>query len=536
MLFNSYAFILLFLPAALAGYFMLGARRKDVALDWLILTSLFFYAWWRPFNVLLIAPSIAINYALVTMLLRVGDDRPALSRTAFWAGILFNLGFLGYFKYRNFFLTLSNDVAGTTFSFDHLILPLGISFITFQKIALLVDVRAGRVARVNLRDYALFVLFFPQLIAGPIVHYRELMPQFAAAQIRPRAADCAVGLTLFFTGLFKKVMFADPIAALIAPAWQHPASGHPALLQAWAAALGYMLQLYFDFSGYSEMAMGAARLFGITLPFNFNSPLKATSIIDFWARWHVTLTRFLTGYIFSPLTLSLTRKRAARGLPIMGGRKTSLRAFLVLLAYPTLVTMLLAGVWHGAGYQFLVFGALHGLALVANHAWRLRKPRWWPSDSTSILACSWLLTFTFVVCVEVFFRAASVADGLGLLRGMAGVNGLTVPMALGAPLNHLVGPFGLHATAVWEGGEDFLKLWAWIAAGLFVVLAVPNSLEMLAAYEPALGFKIRPAGHTRLLRRLTWSPNTSWAIGLSAVTAGGLLSLGRLSDFLYWHF
>jgi D-alanyl-lipoteichoic acid acyltransferase DltB (MBOAT superfamily) len=533
MLFNSYPFILLFLPAVLAGFFLLGPARKGLALDWLILASLFFYAWWRPFNVLLIAPSIAINYALVTLLLRLGDNRPALSRLAFWGGITFNLAFLAYFKYRNFFMTLSNDLTGTSLTFAQLILPLGISFITFQKIALLVDVRAGRVSQVRLRDYALFVLFFPQLIAGPIVHYRELMPQFAKAPIVLRWPDCAVGLTLFFTGLFKKVIFADPIAALIAPTWQHAATGHPALLQAWAASLGYMLQLYFDFSGYSEMAMGAARLFGIILPYNFNSPMKAASIIDFWSRWHVTLTRFLTGYIFSPLTLGLTRKRAALGLPIMGGRRTTLRAFLVLLAYPTMVTMLLAGIWHGAGYQFLVFGALHGVALVANHAWRLRRPRWWAHEAISVIFCSWLLTFLFVVSAEVFFRAGSVADAFGILRGMSGANGLTLPMALAAPLNHVL---ALHATGVWEGGEDFLRIWGWIAAGLFVVLALPNSLEMLAAYDPALGFKIRPAGHTQLLQRLAWSPNAAWAMGLSAVTAGGLLSLDRLSDFLYWHF
>jgi alginate O-acetyltransferase complex protein AlgI len=189
MLFNSYPFILLFLPAVLAGFFLLGPRRKDVALDWLILASLFFYAWWRPFNVLLIAPSIAINYALVTLLLRLGDSRPGLARLAFWAGIVFNLGFLGYFKYRNFFMTLSNDIAGTSLTLEQLILPLGISFITFQKIALLVDVRAGRVSQVRLRDYALFVLFFPQLIAGPIVHYRELMPQFEKMRVQPGWED-----------------------------------------------------------------------------------------------------------------------------------------------------------------------------------------------------------------------------------------------------------------------------------------------------------------------------------------------------------
>ncbi len=540
MLFNSYQFILLFVPAVVGVYYALGPARRQAASFWLILASLFFYAWWRPFNVLLIAPSIGVNYGIVTLLLRLGDRRPALSRAAFWGGIAFNLAFLGYFKYSNFFLTVTNDIVGTSFVLGTIILPLGISFITFQKIALLVDVRAGRVMRVSLPDYALFVLFFPQLIAGPIVHFRELMPQFAASDGRARWDDFAVGLTLFFTGLFKKVIFADPVAALISPIWaQVAAGGHPALLQAWAAALGFMLQLYFDFSGYSDMAIGTARLFGVKLPFNFNSPLKATNIIDFWSRWHVTLTRFLTAYIFTPLTVALTRKRAERGLPVIAGRRTTFPAFFVVLAYPTMTTMVLAGVWHGAGYQFLVFGALHGVALVVNHAWRLRRPHWWPTTGAAALPAAfsgWVLTFLFVVVAEVFFRAASVGAGLGLLQGMTGANGVTLPMALFSHAGPLLARIGLPATGVWESGLEFVEVWSCILAGLFVVLALPNSLEMLAEHEPALGFKVRPAGHTRLLRALSWSPSPVWAVGLSTVTALGLLSLGRLSDFLYWHF
>ncbi|HME22381.1 MAG TPA: MBOAT family O-acyltransferase [Acetobacteraceae bacterium] len=539
MLFNSYEFILLFVPAVVAVYYALGPAHRQAALSWLIVASLFFYAWWRPFNVLLIAPSIGVNYAVVRLLLRVDDRRPKLSAAAFVAGIAFNLAFLGYFKYRNFFLTVSNDVLDTSFALDALILPLGISFITFQKIALLVDVRAGLVTKVRLRDYALFVLFFPPLIAGPIVHYRELMPQFAVLDGRWRSEDFAVGLTLFFTGLFKKVVFADPIAALINPTWAAVAvGGHPALLQAWAAALGYMLQLYFDFSGYSDMAIGAARLFGVKLPFNFNSPLKATNIIDFWSRWHITLTRFLTFYIFSPMTIALTRRRAAQRLPVVAGRTTTLTAFLVLLAWPTMVTMVLAGVWHGAGYQFLVFGALHGVALVVNHAWRLRRPRWWPSVGTSGLIAElgcWALTFLFVVVAEVFFRATSLGAAFALLQGMTGANGVTLPMALIPHAAPLLEWMGLHAPGVWESGSEFVQVWGWIAAGLIVVLGMPNILEILADHDPALGFKVRPAGRTRLLRAVTWSPAPSWA-GLSLVTVLGLLSLGRLSDFLYWHF
>jgi alginate O-acetyltransferase complex protein AlgI len=534
VLFNSYQFILLFVPVVVAGYFALGPARKSASLLWLIAASLFFYAWWRPFNVLLIAPSIAVNYAIVVLLLRLDDRRPAVSRIAFWFGIAFNLAFLGYFKYRNFGLTLANDIVDTSFSLENLILPLGISFITFQKIALLIDVRAGRVARVTLRDYTLFVLFFPQLIAGPIVHFRELMPQFSSLEIRPRSEDFAVGLSLFFSGLFKKVVFADPIAVLIAPTWADAASGgHPALLQAWAAALGYMLQLYFDFSGYSDMAIGAARMFGVKLPYNFDSPLKAGSIIEFWSRWHVTLTRFLTAYVFSPLTLALTRKRAERRLPIISGHKTTTRAFLVLLAYPTMVTMVLAGVWHGAGYQFLIFGALHGVALTINHAWRLRRPHWWPANAIGARLSGWALTFVFVVVAEVFFRAATAGTGARMVAGMAGGNGVTLPMALAQHAAPLLGRLGLSVTGVWQGGWDFVSIWAWIAAGLLVVLGLPNNLEILAAHEPALGFKIRPAAHTPILRALTWRPSPGWAVGLSAVTVLGLFSLGRLSDFLY---
>jgi hypothetical protein len=300
-----------------------------------------------------------------------------------------------------------------------------------------------------------------------------------------------------------------------------------------------MVQLYFDFSGYSDMAIGLARLFGIKLPPNFNSPLKAMNIIDFWSRWHMTLTRFLTAYVFSPLTLSLTRKRAARGQAIFGGTRTTPGAFAVLLAYPTFVTMMLAGVWHGAGYRFLVFGALHGAALVTNHAWRLLKPRWWPAQGMTAIPAhfgGWALTFTFVVCAEVFFRAPSVESALRLLAGMAGFHGASLPMAVLPHAQPLLSALGLRVTGAWDSGSDFVSVWSWIAAGLFIALALPNTLEMLASHEPALGFRVRPAGRTPLLRALSWSPNRAWATALSLVTVAGLLSLGKLSDFLYWHF
>src|SRR5277367_3246932 len=264
MLFNSYEFIFGFLPVVLIGFYGLGAHRREWALLWLTLASLFFYAWWRPINVLLIAPSILINLGLARLLERYRLTRPDLARVVLICGIVFNLCFLGYFKYTMFLRGAVNDVFGTDLVLTHIILPLGISFITFQKIAFLADVRAGLVTSFTLRDYALFVLFFPQLIAGPIVHYREMMPQFRAISTRFGSEDAAVGLTLFFMGLAKKLLLADPLAAIVSPLYTRSALGSGlGLIDAWIAALGFTLQIYFDFSGYSDMALGLARFFGI---------------------------------------------------------------------------------------------------------------------------------------------------------------------------------------------------------------------------------------------------------------------------------
>ncbi len=314
MLFNSHEFLFVFLPATLIGFYLLGRVSRQSAIIWLILTSLVFYGWWRPLNILIIAPSIVINYALASFLLRLSQrgDSPGLSRTVLLVGLLFNVVFLGFFKYADFVYGTINDVFGANLILLNVILPLGISFITFQKIAFLIDVQAGRVKAFTFREYCTFVLFFPQLIAGPIVHYREMMPQFAAATCRFDKENFAVGLTLLVFGLFKKVVLADNIAPLITPIYQHSAAGgQTPFLLAWLAAVGFTLQIYFDFSGYTDMALGLGRFFGIKLPPNFNSPLKASSIIDFWLRWHMTLTRFLTAYIYNPLVLSLTRRRAA---------------------------------------------------------------------------------------------------------------------------------------------------------------------------------------------------------------------------------
>ena len=541
MLFNSYTFVFGFLPVVLAGFYLLGARRREWALLWLTAASLLFYAWWRPINVLLIAPSILINYGLARALERTSEARPALGRMILFAGIVFNLCFLGYFKYLNFFAGgAMNDAFGSGFVLTQLILPLGISFITFQKIAFLVDVHGGRVSRFSLADYGLFVLFFPQLIAGPIVHYREMMPQFRAASCRFDAENVAVGLSLFFFGLAKKLVLADPLSQLVAPLYNNAAAGVPqSVMEAWLAAIGFTLQIYFDFSGYSDMALGLARFFGIKLPVNFNSPLKATSIIDFWLRWHVSLTRFLTAYIYNPLTLTLTRRRLAKGRPIFGGRNTSFGAFLSLLAMPTLLTMLVSGIWHGAGYTYVLWGLLHGTLLCVNHAWRLIRPRIWPDAglyNRRMAPFGFVLTFVSVVVAMVLFRAASPGAALLLWKGMVGVYGLTLPQAVFSRLGSMAGLLtSIGVRPAWTSGTLLLTATTRISLLLVIALVLPNTLQMLAAFEPAIG--VKPAKMpSRPVRILTWAPNGVWAVGLACVALAGVLSLGELSEFLYWQF
>ena len=522
MLFNSFEFIFGFLPATLVCFYAIGVVSREWALRWIIFISFVFYAWWRPLNVLLIAPSILINFATARLLQRLSEDdeRSGAARAVLLLGLAFNVAFLGYFKYSDFARGTVNDIFGTNLVLTHVILPLGISFITFQKIAFLIDVHAKRVKSFSLQDYCLFVLFFPQLIAGPIVHYREMMPQFHSASCRFNKKDLAVGLTLFSFGLFKKVVLADHIASFVTPIYGQAASaGGISVLMAWAAAVGFTLQIYFDFSGYSDMALGLGRFFGIRLPQNFNSPLQASSIIDFWQRWHMTLTRFLTAYIYNPLTLSSTRRRMSKGHPALAGQNTTVGAFIDLLMFPLLLTMLISGLWHGAGYGFIVWGFLHGAYLTINHAWRLIRPRLW-SDRTSyerfMRPTGWLLTFTCVAVSMVFFRSSTMASAIDILQGLIGLNGVALP----AP-----------DTAA---GQGLLRMLIWIVALTFIAVVCPNTLQILARYEPALGVKPQAAGDGR--RLLEWNPSPAWAIAVSIIAAVAVSYMQGYSEFLYWQF
>ena len=354
MLFNSYEFIFLFLPVTFLVFMRLGARHRRWAAGWLAVASLGFYAWWNPAFLPLLLASIACNYLVGLRL-----ARPVIAawsrKTVLALSITANLGLLAYFKYANFLLDNLNLVIGTDYRLD-LVLPLGISFFTFTQIAFLVDAYQGKAKEYHPVDYCLFVTFFPHLIAGPVLHHQEMMPQFARAETyRPNPENIAVGIAIFSIGLVKKVLIADAMAAHATPVFEAAEQGATlSFFTAWEGALAYTFQLYFDFSGYSDMAIGLARLFGITLPANFDSPYRAVNIIDFWRRWHMTLSRFLRDYLY---------------IRLGGNRKGPVRRYMNLF-----VTMLLGGLWHGAGWTYVVWGGLHGCYLIANHFCRRFGP------------------------------------------------------------------------------------------------------------------------------------------------------------------
>ena len=395
MLFNSYAFIFLFLPIALAGYFWLGRRSNLAPVMWLALASFAFYSVSNWQFTALLAGSIAFNY-LIGYLLIAMKLSPRRRFAVLTVGVAGDLLLLGIFKYAGFFAANINALFATHFVVN-ILLPVGISFYTFTQIAFLVDACRGNVARYALPHYALFVTYFPHLIAGPILHHKDMIPQFEREEAKqPQAHLILCGLIIFAIGLFKKTCLADGIQPLVAQAF---GPNTPTFDQAWIGVLAYTFQLYFDFSGYSDMAIGMSLMFGIFLPLNFNSPYKATSIIDFWRRWHMTLSQFLRDYLYIPL----------------GGnrRGPALRYFNLM------ITMLLGGLWHGAAWTFVVWGALHGGYLCVNHAWNRFRPEIAPRFQRVSDVAGLILTFLAVVIAWVFFRADNMPAALNVLSKMA---------------------------------------------------------------------------------------------------------------------
>jgi D-alanyl-lipoteichoic acid acyltransferase DltB (MBOAT superfamily) len=537
MLFNSTEFILVFMPITLLGFLFLRGVSRDLALGWLIMMSLGFYAWWRPLNVFIIVPSIVLDFAIARCLLNWNKDSVLgkYRKPLLITGIVVNLAVLGYFKYTTFFLTAMNQVAGTDFVITYVVLPLGISFITFQKIAFLIDVHGGRLERFSFRDYCLFILFFPQLIAGPIVHFREMIPQFQNLPPKLDRNLFAAGIALFTIGLFKKVVLADRMAEYLSPIYSMAGSGDGvSLIMAWLASLGFTMQIYFDFSGYSDMAAGLALCIGVRLPLNFDSPLKATSIIDFWNRWHITLTHFLTAYIYNPLTLAATRNRIRKGKSNLKPNSFSLSAFLVVLAAPTMFTMFVSGLWHGAGYLFILWGLLHGLYLVINHAWRRRTS---VSKATNenrermMKPIGFVITFVSVAVAMVIFRAPDVAAAADILRGMIGLNGLVVPENIYAAL----GGDAALPEFIKAGHIPRFPL-AFVCVLLVIALLAPNSMEITARYEPTLGVKPKENEQRWLYRLCDFKPTIAWGFVIGGLAIASIAQFGGPSEFLYWQF
>ncbi|KIZ45221.1 MULTISPECIES: MBOAT family O-acyltransferase [Rhodopseudomonas] len=536
MLFNSYEFLVWFLPIVLGGFILIGgAGQSRLAALWVTCASLLFYGWWNPSYVPLLIGSMTVNYWLGS---RLSANR---SKGLLLFGVALNLALLGYYKYTGFALGAIDQALGLDWTIPHIALPLAISFFTFQQIAFLSDAYDGEAEEHNFLDYCLFITFFPHLIAGPITHHREMLPQFRGeGKFRPRPEHLAVGLTLFALGLFKKVGIADPFGEIARPVFSAAAGGAALhLTESWGGATAYALQIYFDFSGYTDMAIGLGIMFGIRLPQNFDSPYKARSIIEFWSRWHMTLTRFLTAYVYNPLVLRLTRARARAGLPLMRKGQATTGAFIVLVALPTILTMFLSGVWHGAGWQFVIFGLLHGCYLTVNHAWRAtkRKLGWGDRQSRWRAAVAVLTTFACVTIALVFFRAADVPTALRLVAGMAGQNGLVVhPTLAGAPgLAQIVDLLGIRVS---ESAYFNSRQLAWVLLGLVIVWATPNTQQWMQRYSTALGQKLRPDWILSWLPGMVWRPTVVIGLLMGCVTTFSLMKTFSQAptEFLYFQF
>jgi D-alanyl-lipoteichoic acid acyltransferase DltB (MBOAT superfamily) len=524
MLFNSYAFLFAFLPVALLGYEIAGRFHRRAVVAWLGLVSLAFYAYWHPPFVIVLLSSIAINYTAAALISGTIKN-PVDSRVWLWAAIAINLGTLGYFKYLFAFLNFAGHLVGSTTHWSNVLLPLGISFFTFTQIAYLVDLQQGTATFQDISSYVLFVTFFPHLIAGPILHHKQMMPQFQEARdYRLRLDDLAVGFSWFIMGLGKKVLLADTFAVTANLGYGAP--GPLGLLLAWRGVLAYALQLYFDFSGYSDMALGLARMFSINFPLNFSSPYKAPNIIQYWERWHITLTEYINAYLFSPLQFWVSARRQSQGKKVSRKAMATPGGFASMVAFPMFFTMSIAGLWHGAGLKYIVFGLLHATYLTTNHAWKMFRhksaaeiaaappPSAFSKTVGHVSAVA--VTFLAVLVAQTFFRGNSCRHALSLLGGMAGVHGI-----------------GAHLFAGENTAAAALTV-AEMLAGFFIVWALPNTQQLLSRFKPALGETVWDTA--TMPKRFLWRPNMGWALAAACVLFFSLVHLQDPSTFLYFQF
>jgi len=491
MLFNSYIFLFVFLPITWLVFWSVHRwRRADVAVGLLLVASLIFYSYWNPPFVLLMLASISFNFFWGRWM----ENAPAPSRLRFGLGIAINLAVLGYFKYANFFLDNAAALTGLSAPHWNIYLPLGISFFTFQQITYLADCHKRIAPGNRFTDYALFVTFFPHLIAGPIVQHGDIMPQIKKLRTTIFSSqNIAIGVGFLVIGLFKKVVIADSFSPWVKDAFS--TTDTLTFLEAWGATLAYAFQIYFDFSGYSDMAVGLAKLFNINLPFNFDSPYKAVSIIDFWRRWHITLSRFLRDFLY---------------IPLGGNRKGTARRYVNLM-----ITMVLGGLWHGAAWTFVLWGTLHGLYLCVNNLFRsfaekvgLTIPR--------LLAQG--LTFLCVCIAWVFFRAESMTKALDILGGMIGLNGIVVKSAhLSPAVAKTLATVGVQISqpASWHLAGPYQRNLTIIC--LLACLLLPNSAQCVQSLVD---------------RR----PTVGSAVLAGVLFCAAVLFMGRITEFLYFQF
>ncbi len=520
MLFNSFPFLFGFLPLALVLTYLAG-RRPTTTLAKLTVAvlSLGFYAYWNPIYLPLLLFSIAFNYLVGDRIQRAqAADHTTLANVLLAFGLVVDIGMLGYFKYANFLVDNVDALTGANWTLSKIILPLAISFYTFQKIAYLIDSARGEAKPMSPLDFTLFAAFFPQLISGPIVHYKEVVPQLQGPLFgRLIWRNILVGLVIMAIGLFKKTVIADTVSGYCDPLYlMAEKSGSSDLVAGWLAAILFTFQLYFDFSGYSDMAIGLGRMFGVKLPLNFHSPLRAANIADYWRRWHMTLQRVIYAYLFQPLSLYLIRSTWRLGLTGWG-------AFAASVGFPTFLTFLVVGIWHGAGWTFVIFGLMHGTYVTAfeisrelrtRRQRRLRKLGKKPPPPGALrVAGAHVVTLVAVMCANAVFRAKTVGASLLILSGMFGLRGVA-------------GDFSF-------AGFDVFAL---IVVCTAIVAFFPNTQQIMSRFDPAYNWTewrdVAPS-----LVSYTWKPNT---VGLAA--AGVVLFFGVMfiqrgqAVFLYFNF
>lgn len=490
MLFNSYEFIFLFLPITLIGYYLLNRIRLTLASNaWLLFASLFFYAWWDAKYLPLLLGSILFNYTIGNLIVdyNLNKKNVVSKKQLLITGITGNLLLLGFYKYTDFMLGNINQLTGVQISLLKMVLPLGISFFTITQIAFLVDCYEGLVKERKLLNYSLFVTFFPHLLAGPILHHKEMMPQFDRIKNKViNYRNLCIGSYVFFIGLFKKIVIADSLSQVATTGFDTAKSLN--LIEGWVVSLSYMFQLYYDFSGYSDMAVGVGLMFNILLPWNFNSPYKSTNVIQFWQRWHMTLSSFITTYLYSPIL------RASKSI-------TFSRSLVTIF-----IAMFISGIWHGAGWTFIIWGTLHGSALVINHAWKKKKIKM-PA------ALAWFITFMFVNLSFVFFRAKDLTTATKVFKAMFGMGSEILPgTAAAVKLSDFAHSHIWKALLINVQGRD-VTFWTLLAVIIFTLTA-KNSIQLSDSFKPTWG-------------RLAF---------VLAIALYSILNMGKVSEFLYFQF